>query len=278
MSDNHSKKTYDPGVAGKKVNEKSFLAPCRIVSWNRPFAWLRAGWKDFRAVPRISRNYGLFIFVVSALMAALAWRVGGWVLLLAMLTGFVFVAPLLAFALYSISRQLAEGLKPSLTYTLQAARRPFANAMVYGLVLLIVFLVWARAGSMVHIFFPFESEPSWTDVATFLGIGSAVGAIFAGFTFAASAFSLPMLANRDVDVVTAVVSSINATLRNKPAMIVWAALIVALTAIGMATALLGLIIIIPWLGYATWHAYRDVLDVSAWDTLPVEQRKYFDPD
>jgi len=272
-SNNNSRKSYNPGAAGRNVNESTFVAPCRIVSWNRPFTWLRRGWSDFRAVPRISRNYGFFVFVISALMAWLAWAAGGWVLLIVMLTGFVFVAPLLAFALYSVSRQLAIGKRPSLTFTLRAIRKPFANAMVYGLVLLIVFLIWARAGSMVHIFFPVDSRPSWADIATFLAIGSAVGAVFAGFTFAASAFSLPMLANRDVDVVTAVVSSINAVLRNKPAMIVWASLIVLLTLVGMATALLGLIIVIPLLGYTTWHAYRDVLDVSAWDTLPVPQRE-----
>jgi uncharacterized membrane protein len=220
-------------------------------------------------MPRISWAYGLFVFVISALMAWLAWSVGGWVLLLAMLSGFVFVAPLLAFSLYSVSRQLYQGGRPSLTKTLRATRRPFANAMVFGLALLIIFLVWARAGAMVHIFFPVEAEPSWTQIGTFLAIGSAVGAIFAGFTFAASAFSLPMLANREVDVVTAVVSSINAVLRNKGVMLLWAVLIGLITLLGFVTALLGLIVVIPWLAYATWHAYRETLDVSEWETLPV---------
>ena len=76
-----------------------------------------------------------------------------------------------------------------------------------------------------------------------------------------------MLANRDVDVVTAVVSSINAVLRNKFAMLFWAVTIVILTLVGFATALLGLIVIIPWLAYATWHGYRATLDVSDWPTL-----------
>lgn len=270
MSEVKPRRSYDPGTAGKKVDERAFVAPCHKVPWNRPFKWLALGWKDFRAVPRISRNYGLFVFLVSVAVTALAWYAGGWVLLIAMLTGFVFVAPLLAFALYSVSRQLYRGGKPSLRQTLRAMRRPVANAMVFGLVLLIVFLVWARAGSMVHIFFPMEGEPQLGDIAAFLGIGSAVGAIFAGFTFAASAFSLPMLANRDVDVVTAVVSSINAVLRNKPAMAVWAILIVLLTLAGILTALLGLVVVIPWLGYATWHAYRDIIDVSDWPTLPLD--------
>lgn len=272
MNEKQPVKSYRTGTEGQKVDERAFVAPCRILKATAPLNWLKLGWADYRAVPRISWSYGVLVFLVCALMAWLAWSVGGWVLVYAMLSGFIFIAPLLAFALYSVSRQLCQGRNPSLRKTLRAVRRPFANAMVYGLVLLVVFLVWLRAGAMVHIFFPVESTPSWMDVATFLGIGSAVGSLFAGFTYAASAFSLPMLANRDVDVVTAVVSSINAVLRNKGVMLVWAIIIVLLTLVGIATALLGLIVVIPWLGYASWHAYNQTLDVSEWDTLPVESR------
>jgi uncharacterized membrane protein len=96
-----------------------------------------------------------------------------------------------------------------------------------------------------------------------------VGSIFAAITFAASVFSLPFIANRDVDVVTAVVSSINAVLRNRWTMLLWGVLVATLTLIGFATAMTGFIVIIPWLGYATWHGYRDALDVTGWDTLPI---------
>jgi len=143
--------------------------------------------------------------------------------------------------------------------------------MVFGLALLVIFLVWARAGAMVEIFFPVSAHPGWLDLARFLLIGSAVGAVFAGVSFAATAFSLPMLANRDVDVVTAVISSINAVLRNKFTATVWALTLLVLTALGIVTGLLGLIVVIPWLAYASWHAYRETLDVSAWPTLPVVQ-------
>jgi uncharacterized membrane protein len=88
--------------------------------------------------------------------------------------------------------------------------------------------------------------------------------VFALVTFAFSAFSLPMICDRDADAITAVVTSVNAVLRNKPAMAVWIVLIVALTAIGFATALLGLVVTIPLLGYATWHGYRDTVDASDW--------------
>lgn len=189
-------------------------------------------------------------------------------MLVSVISGFVFVAPLLAFGMYSVSRQLCLGNKPSLLWTLKAARKPFTNSLVFILVLLIIFLLWARAGTMVHIFFPSDGQVKFEDLALYLGVGSAVGSIFASICFAASVFSLPFIANRDADVITAVVSSINAVLRNRWTMLFWAFLIVVFTAAGFATLMFGFIVIIPLLGYATWHGYRDALDVSDWPVLP----------
>jgi uncharacterized membrane protein len=76
-----------------------------------------------------------------------------------------------------------------------------------------------------------------------------------------------MIADRDVDMVTAGISSVNAVLRNKPAALVWAACIVVLTAVGLATAFVGLAVVTPWLAYAAWHGYREVLDASQWPAL-----------
>jgi uncharacterized membrane protein len=247
---------------------KPFVAPCRDLNPGMPFDWLRAGWADYRKAPGVSVAWGLIVWVLSALVAWAAWTIGNWILLLTVLSGFIFIAPLLAFALYSVSRQLADGDNPVLGRSIKAMKIPFSNALVFALVLLIIFLIWARAASMIYIFFPAEGLPGIRDLLTFLFIGSAVGAIFAGFSFAASAFSLPFLANREVDIVTAVVSSINAVLRNKWTMFAWALLIVLLTVAGIVTALLGLIIVIPWLAYATWHGYRAALDVSEWPVLP----------
>jgi uncharacterized membrane protein len=256
----------------KQQNEytppKTLIVPSRSLSIGAGFGWLRAGWADFRMAKGISLVYGFFVFLVSILVAWLAWQLGGFVLLLSVLSGFVFIAPMLAFGLYSVSRQICEGGTPDLGHTIRAIRRPLSNAMVYTLVLLVVFLLWARAGMMIQVFFPLGGRPEWGHILTFLLIGSAVGSVFASVSFAASVFSLPMLANRDIDVITAVISSINAVLRNKPAMMVWATLICALTLVGFLTAGIGLIIIIPWLAYATWHGYRAALDVSGWPKLP----------
>ncbi len=252
------------------IPPKTMLVPCRSLPAGSAFGWLKAGWADFINARKISLIYGFFVFLVSIFVAWLAWKLGGFVLLLSALSGFIFVAPLLAFGLYSVSRQLCQGKTPDLASTLRAIKRPLSNSMVFTLVLLVVFLLWARAGMMVQVFFPMGGDPEWEHIVTFLFIGSGVGSIFATISFAASVFSLPMLANRDIDVITAVISSINGAMRNKPAMLVWAFLICSLTLVGFLTVGVGLIIIIPWLAYATWHGYRAALDVSEWSKLPRE--------
>jgi uncharacterized membrane protein len=251
----------------KYIPPKTLLVPYRELALGASIGWLKSGWVDFKKSKKISLAYGVFVFLLSILVAFLAWKLGGYVLLISALSGFVFIAPMLAFGLYSVSRQLCEGREPSFRSTFKAIKRPLSNSMVYTLVLLVVFLLWARAGMMVQVFFPLGGEPEWGHIITFLLIGSAVGSIFACVSFAASVFSLPMLANRDIDVITAVLSSINATLRNKGPLLVWAFFICALTLVGFITAGVGLIVIIPWLAYATWHGYREGLDASGWSIL-----------
>ena len=259
-------------MGAMESDPKPFVAPCRELSPGAPFNWLKAGWEDYRAAPGLSLAWGGFCWFLSTVITWLAWRIGGWVLLISLLSGFVFVGPLLAFGMYSVSRQLCLGNKPTLAQTLRAAWRPLSNSLVFALVVLVIFLLWARAGAMVHIFFPTAGAVKLKQLVTFLAIGSAVGSIFAAITFAASVFSLPFIANRDVDVVTAVVSSINAVLRNRWIMLLWGVLVAFLTFVGFATAMTGFIVIIPWLGYATWHGYRDALDVTDWRTLPTPRQ------
>jgi len=245
----------------------------RLVAASRiapraPLDWLALGWRDFKHSPGASLVYGLSMFAVSALVSLAAWRLGSYVLVLAMLSGFVFVAPLLVTGLYSISRQVSRGEKVSIRRTVKRMRLALRDALVFALVLLVIFLVWVRAGVMVHVFFPVGDSLDIAALLRFVAIGSAVGSIFALITFSAAAFSLPMIVDRDADMITACISSINAVLRNKPAMAAWIGLIVALTGLGFATAGLGLVVAIPVLGYATWHGYRATIDASAWPESP----------
>ena len=249
------------------TDQKPFVAPCNDLRPGAVWRWLRQGWRDYRRAPGLSLTWGLIVWGLSLGMAALAWGFGEWVLLLSALTGFLIVAPLLAFAMYTVPRKLDHGEQPGFVNTLRAIRRPLSNALIYALVLLVVFLVWVRAGAMINVFAPVETGTGWPGWLMFLGVGSAVGAVFAAVVFAASAVSLPFIANREVDVVTAVISSINAVLRNPVSMAAWAVTIVVLVMIGMAPAGAGLVLVIPWLAYASWHAYQETLQLGDWPTL-----------
>lgn len=245
-----------------------FVAPCRVLHTTAPLDWVSKGWRDFVRARRASLIYGAVIVLLSWLVTGVGLRYGSYWAVLILLSGFVFIAPVLAIGLYSISRQLAQGGTPSLARCVGDLRRTMGTAMVFAICLLVLFLIWARAGSMVHVFFPAKAHPDWSQMATFLAIGSLVGSIFAGLTFLFSAFSLPMICDRDTDAVSAIVTSVNAVLRNKRAMAVWVLLIVGLTAVGFATALLGLAVVIPVLGYATWHGYLETVDAGAWPLHP----------
>lgn len=239
-------------------------APCRSVSAWAPLRWIRQGAQDMRNAPGPSLFYGLIMLGVAYAITGASWYFGRIGIYLGVMSGFVFLGPVLALRLYAISKRLEQGKKVSLAGSFRDAGSALGDAMVFALILLIIALVWARAATMVHIFFPTGGDPTVMDWLRFLGIGSAIGSVFAMVMFMASAFALPMMLDRRCDTVTAVVSSVNATLRNKPAMAVWVACIGMLVVLGMATAFVGFLVVLPVLGHAAWHGYREVIDASAW--------------
>ena len=240
-----------------------FVAPCRIISPLAPFNWLRLGLTDLKRAPRVSLMYGLIMAVIIAAVAVGAWTYGTHWLMIAMLCGFVFLAPLTCIGLYAISAQLERGQPVSLARSLRAAfKRHLGNEMVFALALLVIFLVWARAGAVMSVFLPSEANPDLDELYAYLSIGSIVGAIFAFVTFSASAFSLPMIMHRDVDTITAIVTSINAVLRNKLAMVVWLTIIMLGLLIGLLTGFAGLIVILPVIGFGAWHGYLETIDAD----------------
>jgi len=245
-------------------DELPFVAPCRALPASAPFAWLRAGWADLRRAPAPSLAYGLLIAGLGALIAWAATRLGVLALYMGLASGFVFVGPFLAMGLYSISYQLGRGLRPTLAFSLFEGRSHLRDTLVVGLALLVVLLVWARAATIMSVFRPDAAYPDWRDLIPYFGIGSVVGAVFSAIVFSATAFSLPMLLDRRADGITAVVTSVNASLRNKKAMVVWGALIFGCVLVGFATFFVAFVVLMPLIGHATWHAYRATIDASAW--------------
>ena len=249
-------------------NPLPVVAPSRTIGLDAPLRWLKLGWQDFKSIPLLSLGYGVVMLIITLLIAWVAWTAQSLVVAIALTGGFFFIGPALAIGLYSMSRQLESGVTPMLMRCVREGRKNMGNELVLSLMFLIVFLLWARAASMVHIFFPSYGNATIADLSQFLGIGTLVGAIFAAVVFCVGAFSIPMLLDRTVDAVTAVLSSISAVLNNKAAMVVWGMVIIGSVLLGIMTGFIGLVVILPVIGHATWHAYKEVIDASAWERNP----------
>jgi uncharacterized membrane protein len=237
--------------------------PSRRLGLDAPLRWLKLGWQDFRRAWRQSLTYGVGLVLLGYLVTGLAWGEGNTVALFTLAVGFILAGPVLAFGLYSISRQLELGREPQLGVCWLESRNHLRNELLFALVMLVVLLVWARAASMVHVFFPVGEDLGLVGWLQFLAVGSAVGSIFATIVFSASVVSLPMMLDRDTDAITGALTSVGAVVSNKGVMLLWAAMIVGLVLLGFVTAFIGLAVVLPLIGHATWHAYRETVDTGA---------------
>ena len=245
-------------------NDMPFVAPCKQLKVDAPLRWLKLGWRDVKKAPKQSLTYGFATLVLGYMISGLAYIYGNLYTVLGLMSGFILIGPFIAIGLYSISCQLQEGKVPVFGYCLREGGKHVSNIIIYGFILMVVFLVWARAASMLHVFYPADIEASWDSFVLYLGIGSVVGSLFSAIIFCASAFSLPMIMDRKVDMITAVVTSINAVLRNKKVMVIWALLIAIFVLVSFLTAFLGFIVLLPMIGHGAWHAYQETIDASQW--------------
>lgn len=240
----------------------------RRVPALRPLQWLRDGWRDFMRHPGPSMVYGIIV------------TLGGWLALSVALphaefftsavAGFVMVTPLIASGVYELSRQGEQGLRPGFMDSVRALRRNGNSIADVGIALLLMCLFWERVVAVMFALSYGGDMGSVTDFASkvlfsgdYLGVVLAwvlSGALLASVVFAATAVGMPMVIDRDCDVVTAMLTSWRAVLGNLPAMAVWAALIVGLSLLSIFTALIGLVVVMPLLGHATWCAYKDVVE------------------
>jgi uncharacterized membrane protein len=242
------------------------LPKIRAVPAGLPFSWLRRGFGDMRANPLASVFYGSCFAGMGILLHAVFSHAVEYISALAM--GFVLVGPFLAIGLYDLSRQREEGRRPVLGPSLVAWRANLGATGIYVLILTVIFLVWARASLVIFALFYTQPMPTMAGFigqvlsagnVNFLVVYFGVGMGFAALAFALSVVSVPYLLDGNADAVTAAAASVLALVRNLRAMLVWALLIVALIGAGLATFYLGLILTVPLIGHATWHAYRDLV-------------------
>lgn len=233
------------------------------------FQWLGAGWRDLAQRPGQSLIYGVGIFLISAVLIGLLAIYRQDYILFPALAGFMIIAPVLAVGLYEKSRVLESGRQT--TFWRMIFVEPKAGAQVYftGVILCLLMLLWIRTAVLIYaLFLGVRPFPGLSHVTDFLltdpfgwamvAVGTLVGGLFASFAFSISVFSIPMLLDKPVDAFTAMGTSMALVWNNLMPMIVWGAIVLTLFVFCAITGLLGLIVIFPWLGHATWHAYRAV--------------------
>lgn len=236
------------------------------LSTDEPFKWLAAGWRDVKRSGWVSIAYG-GIFTVTGIVLTVGLYLAGFEYLIApMGAGFLLVGPALTVGLYAISRDLEAGRKPTFTAALTAWRANPVPLLGLGLALVLFLIIWVRLAVMIFaLSFPYKSASLETMASDtlftlegnlFVLLGCAVGAVMASLAFVASVVSLPLLLDRKVDLVQAVVTSVVAVIMNFRVMALWAGLIVIFAAAGLASFYIGLTVILPLIGHASWHAYR----------------------
>lgn len=238
--------------------ESPLFAPCRKLSLNAPFGWLKKGWQDFRRAPWHSLTYGVIFAAIGWLLVYFSWTSTSY-LIAGLIVSLLLVGPALAFGLYDISQQLEQNREPSFSHERRKAIHEMGHELMLALLLSLVFLVLLILISMVTNLlatsgFAVAAAVPMSDTAFLV-----VAVIFGGLLFWVSSFALPMILDQDADATTAIATSLHAVWRNKSVLALWALLILALTAVGFATGLIGFVFIVPVLGYATWHAYRETI-------------------
>jgi uncharacterized membrane protein len=233
----------------------------------RPFLWLRDGWLDMRKHWGPSLGYGALIVAM------------GWTLLVfcgthpyfvaAAISGFLLVGPVMSAGLCEMSRRYSLGQPANFDDSLEGFGRNAPALFEFGVILAICALVWFGVsalllGTVFHVAAPdiretlyrgFLDSANRSQVVAYI----VIGGLLASAVFAVSVVSIPLMIDRHASAGQAMRASLNGVLHNIPAMLVWSALILILTIVGYAPLLLGLLLIAPLLGHATWHAYRDMI-------------------
>jgi uncharacterized membrane protein len=225
----------------------------RSLRFTAPLQWLARGARDLAAAPGIALFYGFCFWAMAAALGAVFRRSPEYTMTL--VSGCLLVGPFLAMGLYEVSRRREQGLPQSLGDSLTCWDRHLGSMGLLVLVLTLLELLWGRASLVVFAVFFDTGMPSTASVlqAVF---------VFAALVFCSSVVSIPMILDRDTDAVTAALTSFAVVFGNVATMLFWGLLVVALTLLALWPWALGLLVVGPWLGHATWHAYRDAVE---WD-------------
>ncbi len=233
------------------------------LTWDAPFRWLGSGWRDMRAHFGIALFYGLCFWAMAAVLALVFRSKPEYVISIA--SGCLLLGPFMAMGLYEVSRRREAGLVPDLASSLTCWDTRLRSVGLLVLVLVVLELIWGRASLVVFAVFFNTGMPSTTGVIQaifnpqnweFVAVYLMVGGFFAVLVYAISVISIPMILDRDTDAISAAITSIQVVYENTGVMVLWGFLIALLVAAALLPWGLGLLVVVPWLGHASWHAYR----------------------
>ena len=226
---------------------------------------LAAGWRDFRSVPQFGMFFGGVYVLAGLAMGWAAFVASEPTWLIPAMAGFPLVAPFVAVGLYEASRRRESGDATSWRAVLGALKGHGDDQILsMGVIVFVAFSFWMIVAHAIFAIFMAESGMGGESLAALLtpaglamlAVGSAVGAVMAFAFYAMTVISLPMLVERKVDFLTAIIASFKVVRGNPAVMLGWAAIIAAVLFVAMIPAFLGLLVALPVLGHATWHLYR----------------------
>lgn len=251
-------RTLHPGtLASHPAGATAHIAP------GEPLRWLSHGYRDFRSMPRIGLTYGLMVTLTGWLVFALGNHP---YFVAAALSGFLLVGPILAAGLIEASRTADAGQAATFESSLRGLDRNRRALERFALALLTMAVAWMllsawMLNATVGPIAPSVERTLWDSALRMMSseqwlAWSVIGGVLAIGSFAISVIAVPLILDRGVSAAEAMRGSLRAVARHPFAAAGWALLIAVLTAVGIATALIGFVVIYPVLGHASWHAYN----------------------
>jgi uncharacterized membrane protein len=246
----------------------------RSITTDDVYAALGTGWADFKAAPQFGLFFGAIYAIGGMIIFAELWRMDQSLWSIPLAFAFPLIGPFIAIGLYEVSRRREAGLPLDWSEVLGAVWRERNRQMpTMAFIVLAGFMIWMWFARLIlAIFLGRMSFAVYSDLnllfttpegLMMLVVGTLVGGVIAFILFAVTAVSLPMLLERELDFVTAMVASFNAVTTNLRPMLTWALIIAAASIAAMVPFFLGLLVVLPVLGHATWHLYRRVIAPEA---------------
>jgi uncharacterized membrane protein len=237
-------------------------------------AALRDGWQDFAAMPSHAIFLAIIYPIVGIVLVQLTFGYAILPFLFPLAAGFALIGPIAALGLYELSRRREAGLETSASHALDVLHSPSIGAIAaLGCLLVAIFVAWLALAHAIYIanfgyampasFDTFVSDLLTTNAGwTLIVVGNIVGFVFAVVALTLSVVSFPLLLDREVGAATALTTSLRLVAKNPRTMALWGLTVAVLLLIGSIPAFLGLTVVIPVLGHATWHLYRRAIDAG----------------